>query len=97
MKQTSGFYPRVKVDTSGRAAVGQAGGVLLTETVRGSGLDAGHAPPDYTGPRRHTRTAESRPDGNRTARLRQPVVTAKIEASGFPDMPGRLTGAFTWP
>lgn len=39
MKQTTGFYPRVKVDTSGRTAVGQAGGVLLTGTVRASGLD----------------------------------------------------------
>jgi len=39
VKQTTGFYPRVKVDTSGRGAVGQAGGVLLTETVRTSGLD----------------------------------------------------------
>ena len=39
MKQTTGFYPHVKVDTGGRAAVGQAGGVLLTETVRASGLD----------------------------------------------------------
>ncbi len=39
MKQTAGFFPRLKVDTSGRAAVGQAGGVMLTETVRASGLD----------------------------------------------------------
>lgn len=39
MRQTTGFYPRLKVDTSGRAAVGAAGGVLLTETVRTSGLD----------------------------------------------------------
>lgn len=34
-----GFYPRVHVDTSGVAAVGQAGGVLLTETVRVCGVD----------------------------------------------------------
>jgi len=34
-----GCYPRVRVDTSRVAAVGQAGGVLLTETVRVSGLD----------------------------------------------------------
>ena len=41
MKKTTGFYPRPKVDTSGRAAAGQAGGVLLTATVRVAGLDAG--------------------------------------------------------
>ena len=41
MKKTTGFYPRPKVDTRGRAAVGQAGGVLLTSTVRVAGLDAG--------------------------------------------------------
>ncbi len=39
VQQTTGFYPRVQVDTSGCAAVGQAGGVLLTETVRAAGLD----------------------------------------------------------
>ena len=39
MKQTTGFYPRVHVDTAEVPAVGQAGGVLLTETVRASGLD----------------------------------------------------------
>ncbi|MBC7307804.1 MAG: IS1380 family transposase [Dietzia sp.] len=38
MKKTTGFYPRVKVDTSASGAVGQAGGVLLTETVTASGL-----------------------------------------------------------
>lgn len=38
MKNT-GCYPRLHVDTSPVAAVGQAGGVLLTETVRTSGLD----------------------------------------------------------
>ncbi len=41
MKQTTRFYPRVQVDTTACAAVGQAGGVLLTETVRSSGLDVG--------------------------------------------------------
>ena len=41
MKQTTGFYPRLMVDTSGRTAVGQAGGVLLTSTVKAAGLDAG--------------------------------------------------------
>ena len=40
MKQTTRFYPRVHVDTAPSAAVGQAGGVLLTETVRLAGLDA---------------------------------------------------------
>lgn len=34
-----GCYPRVRVDTSRVAAVGQAGGVLLTETIRLLGLD----------------------------------------------------------
>ena len=29
----TGLYPRVRVDTSATAAVGQAGGVLLTRTV----------------------------------------------------------------
>src|SRR4051812_43737916 len=36
-----GFYPRVRVDTSRCSAVGQAGGVLLAETIRASGLDVG--------------------------------------------------------
>ncbi|HEX5880473.1 MAG TPA: IS1380 family transposase [Actinomycetota bacterium] len=39
MKHTTGLYPRVGVDTEGCAAVGQAGGVLLVETVRASGID----------------------------------------------------------
>ncbi len=38
MKHSTGFYPRLRVDTSRVAAVGQAGGVLLTETIRASGL-----------------------------------------------------------
>jgi hypothetical protein len=37
--KTIGLYPRMKVDTASVPAVGQAGGVLLTETVRASGLD----------------------------------------------------------
>jgi len=37
--QTTGFYPRPRVDTAEVAAVGQAGGVLLTQTVRAAGLD----------------------------------------------------------
>jgi hypothetical protein len=38
--KTIGVYPRVRVDTGRTTAVGQAGGVLLAETVRASGLDA---------------------------------------------------------
>ncbi|MBF4459439.1 hypothetical protein ITJ67_11865 [Pseudoclavibacter sp. VKM Ac-2867] len=34
-----GAYPRVHVDAAPIAAVGQAGGVLLTETVPATGLD----------------------------------------------------------
>jgi hypothetical protein len=38
MKAT-GFYPCPAVDTAGSRVVSQAGGVLLTETVRAVGLD----------------------------------------------------------
>ena len=38
MKQTTGFYPRLSVDTTTSGAVGQAGGVLLTETIAATGL-----------------------------------------------------------
>ncbi len=38
MRNTTGFYPRLRVDVCRGAAVGQAGGVLLTETIRASGL-----------------------------------------------------------
>lgn len=38
MKKNTGFYPRVTVDTTTSAAVGQAGGVLLTETIAVSGI-----------------------------------------------------------
>ena len=38
MKST-GSYPRVHVDTAKVAAVGRAGGILLTETIRAAGLD----------------------------------------------------------
>ena len=38
-KKRSRFYPRVRVDTAGVPAVGQAGGVLLTEAVAAAGLD----------------------------------------------------------
>jgi len=40
VRHTTGFYPRVRVDTSRTSAVGQAGGVLLVETVRTAGVDA---------------------------------------------------------
>jgi hypothetical protein len=43
VKQNIGFYPRVQVDTGPSPAVGQAGAVLLTDTIRASGLDAGLA------------------------------------------------------
>jgi len=39
VKHNTGLYPRLHVDTAGSAAVGQAGGVLLVETVRASGID----------------------------------------------------------
>ncbi|MEV6532749.1 IS1380 family transposase [Streptomyces sp. NPDC051639] len=39
MKKRIGSYPRVRIEGSGRAVVSQAGGVLLVETVRKSGLD----------------------------------------------------------
>ena len=39
MKKRSGFYPKLNVGTASVAAVGQAGGVLLTGAVRASGLD----------------------------------------------------------
>jgi hypothetical protein len=35
---TTGLYPRLKVDTTTSGAVGQAGGVLLTDTIAVSGL-----------------------------------------------------------
>lgn len=38
MKHTTGLYPRLQADTARCLAVGQAGGVLLTETIRASGL-----------------------------------------------------------
>ena len=41
MKHITGFYPRLQVDTARCSAAGQAGGVLLTETIRTSGLGAG--------------------------------------------------------
>jgi hypothetical protein len=39
VKKRSRFYPRVRVDIADVPAVGQAGGVLLTDTVTAAGLD----------------------------------------------------------
>ncbi len=39
MRNTTGFYPWVRVDRAGKGVVSQAGGSLLTEVVRVSGLD----------------------------------------------------------
>lgn len=35
------LYPRVRVDARGASAVSQAGGMLLVETIRATGLDEG--------------------------------------------------------
>jgi Transposase DDE domain group 1 len=37
--KTTGYYPRIRVDGAGRGVVSQAGGTLLTATIRASGLD----------------------------------------------------------
>jgi hypothetical protein len=37
--KATGFYPRIGVDASGKKVVSHAGGLLLAETVRASGLD----------------------------------------------------------
>ena len=39
MSKRIGSYPRVRIEGGGRAVVSQAGGVLLVETVRKTGLD----------------------------------------------------------
>ena len=39
MNKRSGFYPRPAADGAGSQVVSQAGGVLLTETIRAVGLD----------------------------------------------------------
>lgn len=39
MKKSIGSYPRVRAEGGGRGAVSQAGGVLLVETVRKTGVD----------------------------------------------------------
>src|SRR5664280_1754226 len=38
VNNSTGFYPRLQVDTTNSGAVGQAGGVLLTETIAAAGL-----------------------------------------------------------
>ena len=38
MTNTTGLYPQLKVDTTASGAVGQAGGVLLTETIAATGI-----------------------------------------------------------
>ena len=39
MKKRTGLYPPVRVDARGRGVVSQAGGLLLVDAVRASGLD----------------------------------------------------------
>jgi hypothetical protein len=39
VKQRSGIYPSLKVDAAGSRVVSQAGGVLLVDAVRATGLD----------------------------------------------------------
>ena len=39
MGESTGFYPRVRVDTAGTGVVSHAGSVLLIETIRTLGLD----------------------------------------------------------
>ena len=39
MKQSTGLYPRVRVDAGGAGSVSQAGAVLLVEAVRATGID----------------------------------------------------------
>ena len=41
MSNSTGFYPRIQVDTTNSGAVGQAGGVLLTEAIAAAGLRTG--------------------------------------------------------
>lgn len=41
MMKRNGFYPRPAVASGPVSAVGQASGVLLTETIRAAGLDGG--------------------------------------------------------
>jgi hypothetical protein len=38
VSNSTGFYPRLQVDTTNSGALGQVGGVLLTETIATAGL-----------------------------------------------------------
>jgi hypothetical protein len=38
VSNSTGFYPRIQVDTASSRAVGRAGGVLLTETITATSL-----------------------------------------------------------
>ena len=39
MSKTTGYYPGIRVDGTAKGVVSQAGGTLLTATIRTSGLD----------------------------------------------------------
>jgi len=41
VSNVTGFYPSVRADSSGTGVVSQAGGLILTRTVRVSGIGAG--------------------------------------------------------
>jgi hypothetical protein len=41
VRHDTGLYPRLHIDTAGSAAVSQAGGVVLVETLRAVGIDRG--------------------------------------------------------
>lgn len=41
MSYFTGFYPSVRVDSSGEGVMSQPGGVVLTSMVKGAGLGAG--------------------------------------------------------
>jgi hypothetical protein len=44
VKKRSGFHPRVRVGGAGVGVVSSAGGLLVTEAVRASGLDRALSP-----------------------------------------------------
>ena len=50
VSKRSGFYPCPAADTAGSRIVSQAGGLLLTETVRAVGLNPGDARLDLASP-----------------------------------------------
>ena len=84
MKKTTGFYPRPSVDANGKSAVAQAGGVLLTSTVRAAGLDAGLS--NVLGSHRFVRTWSA------TGRERPPIDESRRKASS---QVGRTFGPLT--